>query len=143
VGLRGGRWDDPVVLDLGLVRDLVGDSITVYPHLIGTGLWMAPEQLRQERAVKRSDIYAVGVMLFSALARRHPFFAAVGETLTLLELDARIADSAWPDFAAPQPIAADIRPELARLLAYEAFERPKAGAAAAAIEQLTAARGGP
>src|SRR4051794_13275779 len=52
VALRGGSWDEPVVLDLGLVRDL-DNSITRYPQILGTLPFMAPEQLRGERAVKR------------------------------------------------------------------------------------------
>jgi serine/threonine protein kinase len=36
VALRQDDWTNPVILDLGLVRDLVGDSITVYPNLLGT-----------------------------------------------------------------------------------------------------------
>jgi serine/threonine protein kinase len=60
VALRGSDWTDPVILDLGLVRDLLGTSITVYPNLLGTIEFMAPEQLRRERTVRRSDVFRCG-----------------------------------------------------------------------------------
>jgi serine/threonine protein kinase len=49
IALRDSNWTDPVILDLGLVRDMLGDSITVYPDLLGTVPFMAPSSC--ERSV--------------------------------------------------------------------------------------------
>jgi serine/threonine protein kinase len=51
VALRNDDWDEPVILDLGLVDDMVGTSITVYPDLLGTLPFTAPDQLRREPSV--------------------------------------------------------------------------------------------
>ena len=48
VALRSGDYGQPVILDLGFAKLLDIESITKYPTLIGTTLYMAPEQLRGE-----------------------------------------------------------------------------------------------
>ncbi len=74
VALRGGDWSQPVLLDLGLVRIEDGASLTLYPTLMGTPPFMAPEQVREERARKASDLWALGTMMFVLAERRHPYY---------------------------------------------------------------------
>jgi serine/threonine protein kinase len=73
VALRGGGWSEPVILDLGLARILDQSSITVYPALMGTGPYMAPEQLEGRRVRKAVDLFGAGVLTRQALTGRHPF----------------------------------------------------------------------
>jgi eukaryotic-like serine/threonine-protein kinase len=55
VALRHNAWTNPVILDLGLVRDLMGDSITVYPNLLGTIPFMSPNSsVRSGRCAGRT-----------------------------------------------------------------------------------------
>ena len=61
IALRNGAWDQPVLLDLGLARSNTETTVTVYPGLIGTTAYMAPEQLEGRRARKAADLFAVGV----------------------------------------------------------------------------------
>ena len=96
IALRNNDWGDPVILDLGLVRDLLGDSITVYPNLLGTVPFMAPEQLRSERAVRRSDVFAAGVTLFVLLTQRHPFPDAGEQAVPIEVLEERVSDDDRP-----------------------------------------------
>jgi serine/threonine protein kinase len=106
IALRDGRFSEPVILDLGLARLLDLESITRYPAHVGSAMYMAPEQLRQERALRASDLWAVGVVLFEAATGNHPFFTE-GETLSWEELFSRL--SIRPDVSAIAP------PEVARL----------------------------
>jgi len=141
VALRGGSWSEPVVLDLGLVRDL-DDSITRYPNLIGTLPFMAPEQLRQERAVKRTDVFGVGAMLLMLLTGELPYVDAVADgglppdAFRRAMLD-RVEDPGWPRWSRVQStLGPDVADLLARLLAGEAYERPTVQAAIAALDEL-------
>ena len=64
----------PVVLDFGLVRgSVLGSTITAAGALLGTPIWIAPEQLMGGEVDGRADLYAVGSMIYAALAGRPPF----------------------------------------------------------------------
>ena len=68
------------VLDFGLVKSLLGDGplsptdteLTQAGVLLGSPLYMAPEQARNE-ADARSDIYALGVVLYQCICGKPPF----------------------------------------------------------------------
>ncbi len=62
------------VLDFGIAK-LVSDepSLTLTGTVLGSPHFMAPEQARGESVDHRADIYAVGVLMFCALAGRYPF----------------------------------------------------------------------
>jgi len=74
IALRNGVWSEPVLLDLGLARVLDQESITYYPRQMGTHLYMSPEQLLGQRAVKASDLFAIGVTVRQGIGRAHPFY---------------------------------------------------------------------
>jgi serine/threonine protein kinase len=66
--------DDGVVkiLDFGLAR-LITSELTRSNVMVGTVNYMAPEQLRGERADHRADIFSFGVLLYELLGGRKPF----------------------------------------------------------------------
>jgi tetratricopeptide (TPR) repeat protein len=66
--------DRPLVADFGLAR-VEGSSLALTRSggVMGTPLYMAPEQVRGETAGPRADVYALGVMLYERLAGRLPF----------------------------------------------------------------------
>ncbi|MDQ0909369.1 serine/threonine protein kinase [Streptomyces canus] len=74
VVLRNGRWQEPVLLDLGLAKQIDWSTITIYPGHIGTFPYMAPEQLIGQRARKAADLWAIGVTVRHALTGSHPFY---------------------------------------------------------------------
>ena len=89
IALLDGDFARPVILDLGLTKLLDVESMTNYPSRIGTPLYMAPEQLRQERALRASDLWAVAVVLYEASTGRHPYLSP-SEFVTFDELLARM-----------------------------------------------------
>jgi serine/threonine protein kinase len=59
--------------DFGLASQMNSESgITASDYVIGTAEYMAPE-LAEERASVRSDIYALGILLYQLLTGRVPF----------------------------------------------------------------------
>lgn len=135
IALRNGVWRDSVLLDLGLLRAITATTVTVYPTHIGTLPFMAPEQLRQEQAKVRSDVFGVGVVLYLLLVEEHPFLR-VGETVQLSDLLDRIEDSSWPDQARLSAMDAGVRGLVERMLAYAPHQRPSVTAALAEVRRL-------
>src|SRR5262245_37440948 len=74
---REGRWPEVKLLDFGLTK-LVSDKgdrpfQTKTGVLLGTPDYMSPEQARGRDIDYRTDIYALGVLMFEILAGRRPF----------------------------------------------------------------------
>ena len=55
------------IMDFGLARSVQGDDTTVRGMILGTPRYMAPEQTAGMGGDRRTDIYAVGVILFEML----------------------------------------------------------------------------
>lgn len=103
--------------------------------MAGTPVYMAPEQLTGAPLDGRSDLYALGVLLFELLSGRLPFEAA-----SLGELLQAIASAPAPQLASLRP---DLPPALSalveRLLAKRPADRPADGNAVADALQALAA----
>ena len=119
------------VLDFGLAKRLTGeelaDATTVTQHSLtapgvvaGTLAYMAPEQLRGQPADARSDIWALGVVLYELAAGQRPFQGQTG-----FELSSAILSQPLPPLPAsvPAPLAGVID----RCLAKEPGERYQQG----------------
>jgi serine/threonine protein kinase len=68
----GGRTK---LMDLGIARDIDGESITHASSILGTAGYLSPEQARGDPVDHRSDIYSLGCVLYEMLTGRQPFEA--------------------------------------------------------------------
>jgi len=67
------RQGQPILMDFGVAKMLGETHFTATGTVIGTALYMSPEQARGEAADTRTDIYSLGIMLFEMLTGQPPF----------------------------------------------------------------------
>lgn len=93
------------VLDFGLARSAGVDGLTRAGELIGTPAYLSPEQARGQPVDARTDLWALGVVLYEAVTGMSPFLVKAGLAATLLRI---LRDE-------PEP-ASDVRPEVPQAL---------------------------
>ena len=99
---------DVKVLDFGLARFRSGDSdgpaLTGDGTILGTPAYMSPEQLRGSAVDQRSDLFALGIVLYELVSGVHPF-AGSDPTSTIARIlesePARLSMAAGPGREAP------------------------------------------
>ena len=62
------------LLDFGLARFDEAETLTAVGDVPGTLAYISPERLLGREAEPASDVWAVGILLWEALAGRHPFW---------------------------------------------------------------------
>jgi serine/threonine protein kinase len=121
------------LLDFGLARPQVGDAGITNPGMVvGTPMYMAPEQARGEALDGRADLFSLGCVLYQMATGRPPF---EGKT-TMAVLSAVIMQTPAPASQFNPAIPDQLTRLLARLLAKEPAGRP--GSAEAVAEELRA-----
>ena len=70
--MRDGRRIHAKVMDFGVAR-LKDSDMTATGMVVGTVSYMAPEYIRTGKPDARSDLFAVGVMLYECISGRKPF----------------------------------------------------------------------
>jgi serine/threonine-protein kinase len=123
-----GPVERVVLIDFGFATLEGAPKLTAQGTVVGSLTYIAPERLRGEAPDHRSDLYAIGVILFEMVAGVPPFQAARDIDLIELQLDAD-----------PPPLGPDV-PEGLREVVHHALAKdpadryPDARAMAAAIE---------
>ncbi len=76
-----------ILMDFGIAKILGGQLHTATGAVVGTAMYMSPEQIVGEKVDERSDIYSLGVTLFEALSGRPPFEADSAMTLMMMHMN--------------------------------------------------------
>jgi hypothetical protein len=121
---------DARLLDFGLAQMDEFDTLTAVGDVPGTLTYVSPERLDGHQATAAADVWAVGVMLWEALAGKHPFRSsnAAGTTKRI---------------RAGAPLLGEVRPDLppALLEAVDAALHPDPNARPSAARLATDLRG--
>ncbi len=134
-----GSEDRVVLLDFGLakpIEDGASTKITTTGQVVGTPLYMSPEQARCEPLDQRSDVYGLAAVLYEIVTGAPPFLEA-----TVAALYSRLLTDAPspPSQSAPPGLPPEVDDLLATGLAKEPGERFAGVAAfAAAIREIEA-----
>ncbi|HTJ45827.1 MAG TPA: protein kinase [Kofleriaceae bacterium] len=130
----------PKVLDFGIakLRPEMGGSYTQTGSLLGTPHYMSPEQAMGKPVDHRTDIYAMGVILFECATGQKPFNAD-----SLFDLLRKHVDVTPPS---PRALRPDMPPHLEQVILTALAKDPNqrfgsAGALAQALQASTAGLG--
>jgi hypothetical protein len=126
--LAEGKGVSVRVLDFGLAQIQEAETLTAQGDVPGTLAYIAPERLAGRETTEAADVWAVGVMLWEALAGRHPFWrTSLLETARAIEEGAPRLESVRPDL--PKSLLAAV----GRALDLDPARRPGAAALAGTL----------
>ncbi|WP_019416037.1 Stk1 family PASTA domain-containing Ser/Thr kinase [Paenisporosarcina sp. TG20] len=74
------------ITDFGIAMALSATSFTQTNSVLGTVHYLSPEQARGGTATKRSDIYALGIVLYELLTGKLPFLGETAVSIALKHL---------------------------------------------------------
>lgn len=127
---------EPHVVDFGLAKTLTradetATRLTEGIHIMGTLAYMAPEQAngRSDDIDARTDVYALGVMLFELLTGRYPYAASGPVTEVIRNI---IETEPTRPSRLVRPLRGDIESILLKSLAKDRLRRYADGASLAA-----------
>ncbi|MBI4819204.1 MAG: protein kinase [Deltaproteobacteria bacterium] len=113
--LLWGR-DQVKILDFGLAIPVIDDLGKSVSKLVGTPRYMAPEQFRGESVNPRTDLFAVGAILYELVAGR-----AVFDSNTIEEVRSAVLSGSLPELSEDLPV--EVGETIRRALAQKADER--------------------
>lgn len=76
-----------ILMDFGIAKIVGGTRHTATGAVVGTAMYMSPEQIKGEQPDRRSDIYSLGVTLFEMVGGRPPFEADSAMTLMMMHVN--------------------------------------------------------
>src|SRR5207302_4123823 len=106
--------------DFGIAKVFASTHLTATGGIVGTAEFLSPEQAAGKPVTKRSDLYSLGVVLYTLFTGRTPF-----EGHTFLDL---LHKHRYAQFDPPHQVVADVPYELdeivCQLLAKDPAQRP-------------------
>ncbi len=119
--IRASSEDDTLrdvsVLDVSEIA--LQSSLTQYGALVGTLAYMSPEQARGETVDVRSDIFALGIILYELIAKKHPFV----RSNSLKTLDSILNAPPPPLKLKPKKLVSGLTPIVRKALAKDVDNR--------------------
>jgi len=103
-----------ILMDFGIAKILGGTQHTATGAVVGTAMYMSPEQIKGEHPDRRSDIYSLGVTLFEMVSGRPPFEADSAMTLMMMHVNDPVPNLRDLNPEVPDDLVAVINKALAK-----------------------------
>jgi serine/threonine protein kinase/Tfp pilus assembly protein PilF len=94
-----------LVMDFGMARTVEGDGMTQTGALVGTMEYMSPEQALGKDLDQRSDLFAVGLILYELLTGKMPFKAESALASLIKRNQERAIPVSDHDGTIPRPVS--------------------------------------
>jgi serine/threonine-protein kinase len=111
------------VLDFGIARIIGSPNITSTAEVIGTPLYIAPEQAIGDPVDHRTDIYSLGVMMYEIFTGQLPFFGK--DPGALLRQHVKVKPRRMSAVNPNLPVPREIESMVMRCLAKSPSKRPQ------------------
>ena len=105
---------EAILMDFGIAKIVGSQRHTATGAVVGTAMYMSPEQIKGERPDQRTDIYSLGVTLFEMASGRPPFKADSAMTLMMMHINDPVPDPKKLNPDVPDDLAAVIHKALAK-----------------------------
>ncbi len=105
-----------VLVDFGVARSNAVTSVTAANAIVGTALYMAPEQVAKGNVSAATDIYALGAVAYHCIAGKPPFDGDNALQVAMRHLD----DEPEP---LPEHVPDDVRELISRAMAKQPGDR--------------------
>jgi eukaryotic-like serine/threonine-protein kinase len=102
-----------VLVDFGVARSAAVTSVTQLNAIVGTALYMAPEQVAKGKVTAATDIYALGAVAYHCIAGNPPFDGDNALQVALRHLEDE-----------PEPLPAHVPPAVRDLIARAMAKQP-------------------
>jgi len=103
--------------DFGLARLRDASTVTQMGHMLGTPLYMSPEQTLGETAGPPADCFALGIILYQMLTGHHPFIRTEQKGLSKAERRTRLFQRIQrSEFRRPSQMDPEISPAIENLI---------------------------
>jgi predicted Ser/Thr protein kinase len=113
-----------ILIDFGVAKMIGGKQHTATGAVVGTALYVSPEQVRGKEPDHRVDLYALGVTMFEMLSGKPPFEADSAMTTMMMHVNEPV-----PDIRELNPDVPDsLKDVIEKALAKERDDRYKSAA---------------
>ena len=110
--------DRVLIADFGIAKataDAGGETLTTYGIVLGTPEYMSPEQAMGEKVDSRSDIYALGCVVFEMLGGDPPFTGRTRSAIIAKHIQERVPSLEIVRKDAPVEVVAAVEKALAKV----------------------------
>ncbi len=103
-----------ILMDFGIAKIVGSQRHTATGAVVGTAMYMSPEQIKGEQPDRRTDIYSLGVTLFEMISGRPPFEAESAMTLMMMHINDPVPNVRQLNPDVPEALVAIINKALAK-----------------------------